>query len=92
MKGGKYSLLAVDAHYTNSKGAIVNLVIMLAQLVGVHTGEVIPDPVTKIFQAFNINRSKLGYSVLDNTYNNDTAVNNLCCSILLVCPRTALFV
>ena len=30
---------------------------------------------TKILQSFDITRSKLCYFVLDNAYNNDTAVN-----------------
>ncbi|KAG9375519.1 hypothetical protein A1F94_013910 [Pyrenophora tritici-repentis] len=61
----------------SAKGAIVDLPIALPQLVGAHTGEAIADAVTKILQSFSINRSKLGYFVLDNAYNNDTAVNKL---------------
>ncbi|KAF7450425.1 Dimer-Tnp-hAT multi-domain protein [Pyrenophora tritici-repentis] len=76
-KGGKRGFFSVVAHYANSKGAIVDLPIALPQLVGAHTGEAIADAVTKILQSFSINRSKLGYFVLDNAYNNDTAVNKL---------------
>jgi hypothetical protein len=77
IKGGKRGFFSVVAHYANSEGAIVDLPIALPQLVGAHTGEAIADAVTKILQSFSINRSKLGYFVLNNAYNNDTAVNKL---------------
>ncbi|KAG9375945.1 hypothetical protein A1F94_013211 [Pyrenophora tritici-repentis] len=76
-KGGKRGFFSVVAHYANSKGAIVDLPIALPQLVGAYTSEAIADAITKILQSFSINRSKLGYFVLDNAYNNDTAVNKL---------------
>jgi hypothetical protein len=76
-KGGKRGFFSVVAHYANSKGPIVDLPITLPQLVGAHTSEAIADAVTKILQSFSINRSKLRCFVLDNAYNNDTAVNKL---------------
>ena len=76
-KGGKRRFFAVVAHYTDSKGAIVDLPVALPQLVGAHTGEAIAEAVAKTLQSFGINRNKLGYFVLDNAYNNNTVINKL---------------
>lgn len=76
-KGGKRGFFAVVAHYTNKDAEIVDLLIALLQVVGAHTGEAIADAVAAILQYFNIGRSKLGYFVLDNAANNNTAVNKL---------------
>jgi hypothetical protein len=76
-KGGKRGFFAVVAHYTNKDAEIVDLPIALPQVVGAHTGEAIADAVAAILQYFNIGRSKLGYFVLDNAANNNTAVNKL---------------
>lgn len=76
-KGGKRGFFAVCVHYADSQGTIVDLPIALPQLVGAHTGIAIADAVTQVLRYFNITSSSLGYFVLDNAYNNDTAVNKL---------------
>jgi hypothetical protein len=76
-KGGKRGFFAIVAHYSDAQGKITDLPIALPQLVGAHTGEAIADAVAQILRYFDISSNKLGYFVLDNAYNNNTAVNQL---------------
>lgn len=76
-KGGQRSFFSVVVHYADASGNVVDLPIALPQLVGAHTGERIADVVSQTLQYFGINRTKLGCFILDNAYNNDTAVNKL---------------
>ena len=48
--------------------------INLPQLAGSHTGEAIASTLTKTLEVYGITREKLGYFVLDNATNNDTAI------------------
>lgn len=73
-KGGKRGFLGVVAHYVNSDGEVVDLPIALPQLTGAHSGEKIAEIVSKLLQWFGIDLDKIGYFVLDNASNNDTAV------------------
>ncbi|KAI2475920.1 hypothetical protein Ptr902_12746 [Pyrenophora tritici-repentis] len=73
-KGGKRGFLGVVAHYVNSARDLIDLPIALPQLTGAHTGEKIAEVVSKTLQQFGINSRTVGYFMLDNATNNDTAV------------------
>ncbi|KAI1566127.1 hypothetical protein PtrEW13061_011860 [Pyrenophora tritici-repentis] len=57
-----------------TKGVIQDLPIDLPQLAGAHTGEAIAETIIKTLEAYSITREKLGYFVLDNAANNNTAI------------------
>jgi type IV pilus biogenesis protein CpaD/CtpE len=73
-KGGKRGFLGIVAHYVDSQGNLKDLPIALPQLTGAHSGERIAEVVCKTLQEFGINQLKVGYFVLDNASNNDSAV------------------
>ncbi|KAG9375578.1 hypothetical protein A1F94_013867 [Pyrenophora tritici-repentis] len=56
---------------------IQDLPIALPHLAGSHTGDAIADTIKKTLQEYSIGSDKLGYFVLDNAANNDTAVSSL---------------
>jgi hypothetical protein len=70
-KGGKRGFFGIVAHYADACGNIRDLPIALPQLTGAHSGDRIADIVAKTLQQFSIDRSKLGYFVLDNASLND---------------------
>jgi hypothetical protein len=70
-RGGKRSFFGVVAHYTTAQGFVKDLAIDLPQLSGVHSGERIANCIESTLA------SKLGYFVLDNAYNNNTAIKTL---------------
>lgn len=76
-RGGKRGFFAIVAHFADFEGKLFDLPIALPQLVGAHTGEAIADCVARILRYFGINSNQLGCFMLDNAYNNDTAVNKL---------------
>jgi hypothetical protein len=73
-KGGKRGFFGVVAHFANASGVIQDLLIDLPQLAGAYTGEVIAETIIKTLEAYSITRDKLGYFVLDNAANNNTAI------------------
>ena len=73
-KGGKRGFLGIVAHFATVDGDIVDLPIDLPQLTGAHTGERLAKVVTLTLTNYGITPAKLGYFVLDNASNNDTAV------------------
>jgi hypothetical protein len=73
-KGGKRSFFGIVAHFANASGVIHNLPIALPQLAGAHTGDAISAVILKTLNNYSITREKLGYFVLDNATNNNTAV------------------
>ncbi|KAA8617835.1 Dimer-Tnp-hAT domain-containing protein [Pyrenophora tritici-repentis] len=76
-KGGKRGFFRVVAHFANASGVIQDLPIALPHLAGSHTGDAIADTIKKTLQEYSIGSDKLGYFVLDNAANNDTAVSSL---------------
>ncbi|KAF7445768.1 Dimer-Tnp-hAT domain containing protein [Pyrenophora tritici-repentis] len=76
-KGGKRGFFGVVAHFANASGVIQDLPIALPHLAGSHTGDAIADTIKKTLQEYSIGSDKLGYFVLDNAANNDTAVSSL---------------
>jgi hypothetical protein len=73
-KGGKRGFFGIVAHFATTAGVIHDLPISLPQLAGAHTGEAIAAIVIKTLKQFGITPNQLGYFVLDNASNNDTAV------------------
>ncbi|RYN15529.1 hypothetical protein AA0113_g12768 [Alternaria arborescens] len=76
-KGGKRGFFGIVAHYADACGNVRDLPIALPQLTGAHSGDRIADIVAKTLEQFSIDRSKLGYFVLDNASSNDRAVAKL---------------
>jgi hypothetical protein len=76
-KGGKRGFFGVVAHYATAHGVIKDVAIDLPQLTGAHTGDRIADCIERTLQAFGVDAAKLGYFMLDNSYNNDSAIKKL---------------
>jgi hypothetical protein len=76
-KGGKRGFFSIVAHFIDSCGIVRNVAINLPQLSGAHLGDRIADCVKKTLQAFCITAPKLGYFVLNNASNNNTAIATL---------------
>jgi hypothetical protein len=76
-KGGKRSFMGVVAYYVDITGDIVDIPIALPQLTGAHTGEKIAEVVSKTLEQFGVNSRTIGYFMLDNATNNDTAVDKI---------------
>jgi hypothetical protein len=73
-KGGKRSFFGIVTHFADASGVIRDLPIDLPQLAGAHTGDAIAATISKTLEAYGITPEKLGYFVLDNATNNDTAI------------------
>ena len=73
-KGGKKGFLGIVAHYVRADGRLCDLPIALPQLTGAHSGDKIAEVVLTILQNFGISTRNIGYFVLDNASNNDTAI------------------
>jgi hypothetical protein len=76
-KGGKRGYLGIVAHYVNRDGNLVDLPIALPQLMGAHSGENMAEIVYSTLQKFGVGPRTIGYFVLDNASNNDTAIASL---------------
>jgi hypothetical protein len=76
-KGSNRGYLGIVTHYVKSKGNLMDLPIALPQLTGTHSGKTMAEIVMAIFKEFNITMGKLGYFVLDNTYNNNTTITTV---------------
>jgi hypothetical protein len=61
-------------HYVDSRSNLQDLPIALPQLIGAHSGERIAEVILKTLDLFGINARTLGYFVLNNASNNDSAV------------------
>jgi hypothetical protein len=72
--GGKLALTGVCVHHLNSSGKLVDYLLGLPELHGAHSGDNIASVVSATMQLFGVDAEKVGYFVLDNAYNNDTAV------------------
>lgn len=74
-RGGKRGFFfGIVAHFANACGVIQDLPIALPQLACSHTGEAIASTIVKTLEEYSITSDKLGYFVLDNATNNDTAI------------------
>jgi hypothetical protein len=68
-----YALLGVVAHWTDPDHCQRTSLIGMPRISGAHTGINIASAVADVLQLYNIG-PKLGYLMLDNAMNNDTAV------------------
>ena len=75
--GGQYAFTGLCVHYLNSEGKLVDHLLGLPELHGAHTGSNIAAVATTILRLFGIDNKSVGYFVLDNASNNDTAVESL---------------
>jgi hypothetical protein len=75
--GGQYAFTGLCVHYLNSEGTLVDHLIGLPELHGAHTGNNIAAVATTILRLFGVDNASIGYFVLDNASNNDTAVESL---------------
>ncbi|EFQ89716.1 hypothetical protein PTT_13915 [Pyrenophora teres f. teres 0-1] len=73
-KGGKRSFFGVVAHFADAAGIIQDLPIDLPELAGAHTGEAIAKAISMTLSAYGVTSNRVGYFVLDNAANNDTAI------------------
>jgi hypothetical protein len=76
-KGDKRGFFGVVAHYATADGVVKDVPIDLPQATGAHSGERIAGCIESTLRKFGIAASKLSYFILDNAYNNDTAVKTL---------------
>lgn len=75
--GGKRALTGICVHHLNEDGDVEDYLLGLPQLHGEHSGDNIASVVNSVLQNFRIDRERLGYFVLDNATNNDTAMESL---------------
>lgn len=75
-----HAIIAVVAHYIDSKGRRQTKLLAIRQLKGEHSGENIAASVLKVIKVYRI-RDRIGFFVLDNIGSNDTAVEHILCSL-----------
>jgi hypothetical protein len=73
-KGGKRGYLGLVAHFVSHAGLLIDLPIALPQLMGAHSGDNIAQAVLTVLKDFGISSSQVGYFMLDNASNNDSAI------------------
>jgi hypothetical protein len=73
-KGGERGFFGVVTSLADAAVIIHDLPIDLPELAGAHTGAAFARAISATLTAYSITRVRLGYFVLDNTANNDTAV------------------
>ena len=73
-KGGKRGFFSIVAYFATTASVIHDLPISLPQLASAHTGKAITTIVIKTLKQFRITPNQLGYFILNNALNNDTAV------------------
>ena len=74
IKGGKRGFFRVVAHFANAARIIRDLPIDLPKLAGAHTSEAIAKAISMTLSAYGVTSNRVGYFVLDNAANNDTAI------------------
>ena len=72
--GGKRALTGICVHHLNEAGDVEDYLLGLPILHGKHCGDNIAEVVSKTLQAFSVDKQRVGYFVLDNATNNDTAM------------------
>jgi hypothetical protein len=71
------AILGLLPIYVSRDGKLVDLPISLPQLMGAHSGENMAEIVHSTLKKFGVTPRTIGYFVLDNAYNNDTAITSL---------------
>jgi hypothetical protein len=75
-----YAMIAIVAHFIDSKGYRQTKLLAIRQLKGEHSGENIAASVRKVIKEYRID-DRVGFFVLDNAGSNDTAVEHILCSL-----------
>ena len=75
--GGKRALTGICVHHLNPVGELEDYLLGLPELHGQHSGENISTVVAATLRNFGVDEQAVGYFVLDNAFNNDTAVTYL---------------
>ena len=75
--GGKRGLTGICVHLIDATGELKDFVLGLPELHGQHSGANIGAVVATTLANFGVDKASVGYFVLDNAYNNDTAVSYL---------------
>jgi hypothetical protein len=70
------TLCGIVVHFINQQGKLCTFLLSLPEVVGSHTGVNIAEGVAAIINEFGL-KDRIGYFVLDNAENNDTAVTAL---------------
>jgi hypothetical protein len=88
-KGGKRRFFSIVTHFADASRVIQDLPIDLPQLTGAYTGDAIAAVISKTLKAYSIILEKLGYFILNNAANNDTAIAALALeyNFNLICRR-----
>jgi hypothetical protein len=76
-KGGKLGLTGICVHMMDAVGEVKDFVLGLPELHGQHGGVNMAGVVAATLTNFGVDKDSVCYFVLDNVYNNDTAVVNL---------------
>lgn len=80
--GGKHAITGICVHHLNPAGKPVDYVLGLPALLGAHSGSNVASIVSNTLKQFQIGQldskvARLGYFVVDNATNNDSAVAEL---------------
>jgi hypothetical protein len=75
--GGKLGLTGICVHMMDTHSIVQDFALGLPELHGQHSGVNIADVVATTLTNFGVDKDSVGYFVLDNAYNNDTAVASL---------------
>src|SRR6267142_4510766 len=70
------TLCGIIVHFIDKQGKLCTFLLSLPEIVGSHTGVHIAESVAAIIHEFNL-MDRIGYFVLDNADNNDTAITAL---------------
>ena len=75
-KDKKKALTGICVHYIDAKGQIRDFLLALLEQLGEYSGFNYADTVGSIIFEFGLT-DQIGWFIMDNAYNNDTAVDNL---------------
>lgn len=83
-----YAIIAIVAHFIDTKGSRQTKLLAIRQLKGEHSGENIAACVLRVMKEYKI-RKKVGFFILDNASSNDVAVNIILRSLYPSMSETA---
>ena len=70
-------MTGICVHHLDAEGELQDYLLSLPELHGAHSGANIASHVGTVLRAFGVDGRRLGYFVLDNASNNDTAIATL---------------
>jgi len=71
------ALLGVVGHWSDDYGNFKRALLELKEIDGRHTGENLAKCIAQVFNDFGLPLERIGWYILDNAINNDTAVESL---------------